>query len=101
MNFLKTLFWVVVAVSLAIFATRNWNDVTINLWGNLQGEVKLPALLLLTFLVGFLPPYLVLRGRIWQLRRKLALAERPVEPPPPSVTEMLETDVEVDREPAA
>ena len=55
MNFLKTLFWVVVAVSLAIFANRNWNDVTIDLWGNLQADVKLPVLLLLTFLIGFLP----------------------------------------------
>ena len=33
MQFLKTLFWVVLAVSLAIFATRNWRDVTIDLWG--------------------------------------------------------------------
>lgn len=77
MNFLKTLFWVVVAVSLAIFANRNWADVTINLWGNIQAEVKLPVLILLAFIVGFLPPYLILRGRIWALKRKLALAERP------------------------
>jgi putative membrane protein len=81
MNFLKTLFWVVVAVSLAIFATRNWNDVTVSLWGSLQADVKLPVMLLLTFLVGFLPPYLILRGKIWGLRRKLALAERPVVTP--------------------
>lgn len=92
MNFLKTLFWVVVAVSLAIFATRNWIDVTVNLWGNLQADVKLPVMLLLTFLVGFLPPFLILRGRIWQLRRKLALAERPAvtappAPPPPAATD--------------
>ena len=84
MNFLKTLFWVVVAVSLAIFATRNWNDVTVNLWGNLQADVKLPIMLLLTFLVGFLPTFLVLRGRIWALRRKLALAERPAAVPAPA-----------------
>ena len=77
MNFLKTLFWVVVAVSLAIFANHNWADVTINLWGNIQAEVKLPVLILLAFIVGFLPPYLILRGRIWALKRKLALAERP------------------------
>ena len=91
MNFLRTLFWVVIAVSLAIFANRNWNDVTLNLWGNIQADVKLPFLLLLTFLVGFLPPYLILRGRIWSLRRRLVLAERPAAPPPPSVTDMLET----------
>jgi putative membrane protein len=82
MNFLKTLFWVVVAVSLAIFATRNWTDVTINLWGNIQADVKLPVLIFLAFLIGFLPPFLILRGRIWALKRKLAVAERPV---PPSI----------------
>lgn len=92
MQFLKTLFWIVIAVSLAIFATRNWNDVTVSLWGDLEADVKLPMLLLATFLVGFLPPYLILRGRIWNLKRKLALAERPVAPPPPSATEMIETD---------
>ena len=84
MNFLKTLFWVVVAVSLAIFANRNWTDVTLNLWGNIQAEIKLPFLLLVTFLVGFLPTYLYLRGRIWGLSRKLALAERPAVQPVPA-----------------
>ena len=81
MNFLRTLFWVVLAVSLAIFATRNWNNVTLNLWGSIQADIKLPFLLLLTFLIGFLPTYLYLRGRIWGLRRKLALAERPAVQP--------------------
>jgi uncharacterized integral membrane protein len=77
MNFLRTLFWVVVAVFLAIFANRNWNDVTIDLWGNIQADVKLPFLLLLAVLAGFLPTFLVLRARVWNLKRKLALAERP------------------------
>ena len=90
MNFLKTLFWVVVALLLAIFAAANWNDVRINLWANLQAEVKLPFLLLVVFLIGFLPPFLVLRGRIWALRRKLALAERPVPVTPPSPVEAQE-----------
>lgn len=84
MNFLRTLFWVVVAVSLAIFATRNWSNVTLNLWGNIQADIKLPFLLLLTFLLGFLPTYLYLRGKIWGLSRKLALAERPAVQPVPA-----------------
>lgn len=85
MNFLRTLFWVVVAVSLAIFANRNWGDVTVNLWGNLEAEIKLPVLLIITFLLGFLPPYFILRGKIWGLKRRLAIAERPpVSPAPPA-----------------
>ncbi|MBA3666442.1 MAG: hypothetical protein H0W65_01795 [Sphingomonas sp.] len=77
MNFLKTLLWVVVAVFLAIFATRNWSDVTVNLWGNLQAEIKIPILLALIFLIGFLPTFLILRGRLWALKRRLLTAERP------------------------
>lgn len=83
MRFLRTLFWVVVIVSLAIFAAGNWNDVTLNLWGNLQADVKLPILLLLLFLIGFLPTYFVMRGKLWNLRRKLA-ADRAVIPPTPA-----------------
>jgi uncharacterized integral membrane protein len=85
MNFLKTLFWVVIAVSLAIFANRNWNDVTLALWGNIQADVKLPFLLLVTFLLGFLPPYFIMRGRVWRLKRKLIIAERPATPAAPSM----------------
>lgn len=77
MNFLRTLFWVVLAVSLAIFANRNWNDVSLSLWGDIQADVKLPVLLLVTFLMGFLPPYFLMRSRVWSLSRRLALAERP------------------------
>jgi lipopolysaccharide assembly protein A len=87
MNFLKTLFWVVVTVSLAIFASRNWGDVTVNLWGDLQADIKLPVLLIATFLIGFLPPFFILRGKLWNLRRRLAIAERPpiaAAPPRPS-----------------
>ena len=84
MNFLRTLFWVVLAVSLAIFANQNWNDVTVNLWGNLQAEIKLPVLLIAIFLMGFLPPFFILRGRLWTLRRRLAIAERPPAPPCPA-----------------
>ena len=40
MQFLRTLFWVVLAVFLAIIARNNWSDVTINLWGSLQAEVE-------------------------------------------------------------
>ena len=83
MNFLRTLFWVVLAVSLAIFANRNWSDVTVNLWGNLQADVKLPILLFVTFLIGFLPPFFVLRGKLWVLRRRLAFAYRPTVPAVP------------------
>jgi uncharacterized integral membrane protein len=76
MQFLKTLFWVLIAVVVALFASRNWSDVTLNLWGDIQADIKLPVLLLITFLIGFLPAWLMMRARIWSLRRRIDAMER-------------------------
>jgi len=76
MNFLKTLFWVLLAVLVALFATRNWADTTLSLWGDIQADVKVPILLLVVFLLGFLPTWLIMRARIWTMRRKLEALDR-------------------------
>jgi putative membrane protein len=76
MRFLSTLFWVLLAVIVVLFASRNWNDVTLNLWGDIQADVKIPVLLLVMFLIGFLPPWLVMRARVWSHRRRLEAIER-------------------------
>ena len=83
MQFLKTLFWVLVAVVLALFASRNWTAVTLNLWGNMQADIKLPLLLALVFLLGLLPPLAIYRARLWSLGRQLAVEERRPEPAAP------------------
>ena len=76
MQFLKTLFWVLVAVIVALFASRNWADVTLNLWGDIQADIKIPLLLLVVFLIGFLPTWLILRARIWSLNRRIEALDR-------------------------
>lgn len=78
MQFLKTLFWVALAVILVLFATRNWTPVTLNLWGGLQADVKLPVLVFAAFLVGFLPMLIVYRAKLWSLKRRLEPHERHV-----------------------
>lgn len=76
MQFLNTLFWVLVAVIVALFASRNWGNVTLNLWGDIQADIKIPLLLALMFLLGFLPSWLILRARIWSLNRRIEGLER-------------------------
>jgi lipopolysaccharide assembly protein A len=86
MQFLKTLFWVILAVVLVLFAGANWEPVTINLWGNLQADVKLPLLVTAAFLLGFLPTLIIYRTRLWSLQRRLEtqaqghVVSRPVPP---------------------
>ena len=76
MQFLKTLFWVLLAVFVALFASRNWSDVTLNLWGDIQVDIKIPLLLAAMFLAGFLPVFLVHRARLWTLQRRIDAQER-------------------------
>ena len=89
MQFLRTLFWVVIAAFVAIIASENWRDVTLDLWGNLQADIKIPVLLIFVFLLGFLPTWLVMRGKLWRLKRRLAQEDQatpvpaaPSAPPP-------------------
>ena len=76
MQFLKTLFWVALAIILVLFARGNWHPVTLRLWGGLELDVKLPVLLLAMFLLGFLPMFILHRARLWGLNRRLEAQAR-------------------------
>ncbi len=76
MQFLKTLFWVLIAVGAMLFAFNNWNIVTVNLWDGLQLDTRLPILLIGAFLIGLLPTMLLHRATRWSMRRKLSTMER-------------------------
>ncbi len=76
MQFLRTVFWVVLAVVAVIFAFNNWEIVSVHLWGDLILDSPLPVLLLLAFLIGLLPALVLHRATSWNLRRKLDAATR-------------------------
>ncbi|TZG27617.1 hypothetical protein [Sphingomonas montanisoli] len=76
MQFLKILFWAILAVVLAAFARANWAPVTIRLWADLVLDIKLPVLLVLAVLAGFLPTYAMLRTERWRAKRRIASMER-------------------------
>lgn len=76
MHFLKTLFWVILAVITVIFSLRNWAPVPINLWSGFTAEVKLPVLIVIGMLIGFLPTYAVHRTKMWRMKRKIDTIER-------------------------
>lgn len=76
MQFLKTLFWVLIGAAAMLFSFNNWNPVTVNLWGGLQLDTRLPVLLVTAFLIGLLPTMLLHRATRWSMRRKLTTMER-------------------------
>ena len=86
MRFLRLLFWLFLALLAALFLGRNWTDVTVDLWGNMQADIKLPLLLIIAFVLGWLPASLLWRSRLWRMKRAQAIAAAP--PPSfPPVTE--------------
>lgn len=75
MQFLKTLMLIMLAVVFIVFAYNNWQAVTIDLWSGLQLVTKLPVLLMVTFLAGFLPVWAFHRTASWRLKRRIATLE--------------------------
>lgn len=76
MQFLKILFWCLLAFIAAVFTFGNWTTVSIQLFGGLVMEINLPLLLLLTFLLGFVPTLIYQHVVRWRLRQRLSAAER-------------------------
>ena len=76
MQFLKTLFWVLLAVVLVLFAKANWIPVELKMWGDIIVEIRLPFLILIVFLLGFLPPFVLHRTQLWTMRRRIEAQER-------------------------
>jgi uncharacterized integral membrane protein len=79
MQFLKILFWCLLAFLAAIFTIGNWTNVQIKLWGGLIAEVNLPLLLLVVFLLGLLPTMAYYQTLRWRLRQRLTTAQNAVE----------------------
>ena len=75
MRFLKTLLWVTVIVGLVVFATNNWQPVSLRLWGGLRLDTKLPALVMVAFLLGFLPLYILHLTQVWRMKRRILVLE--------------------------
>jgi len=78
MQFLKILFWCLLAFVAAIFTIGNWGTVPIHLWAGLIADVNLPLLLLVTFLAGLLPTMLYYSTIRWRLRNRLSTTERAI-----------------------
>ena len=88
MQFLKILFWCLLAFLAAVFTVGNWNRIEIHLWNDIVALVNLPLLLLVTFLAGLVPTLVYQHAVRWRLRQRLQAAEQRaayVTPPAPAI----------------
>ncbi len=78
MQIIRTVIWVLVLVALGLFTLNNWQPVQVKLWEGIILETKLPALVIVSFLMGFLPMWLLHKGVRWRLNRRIGMMENSV-----------------------
>jgi lipopolysaccharide assembly protein A len=71
MQTLRTIIWALIAAALAIFAVSNWQIVTVAVWPGYSAELPLPLLIIGSFLLGFLPPFIVYAASKWRARKTI------------------------------
>jgi len=89
MQVLRTIFWVLLAVVLVLFAVNNWTPVQVRIWEDLVLDTKLAALVIAAFLAGLVPMWLIHRTVRWRLGRRIATLETSLaaqRPQPPLAT---------------
>lgn len=81
MAIVRTIFWVLLAVVLVLFAINNWQTVNVRIWNSLVLETKLPALVIGSFLLGLVPMWALHRTQRWRMRRRIAGLEATIARP--------------------
>ncbi|MEC8837565.1 MAG: DUF1049 domain-containing protein [Pseudomonadota bacterium] len=72
---MRTIGWVLLLFSLLAFSFFNWKPVEVQIWSNLVLETKLPALVVVSFLLGLVPMWLIHRASKWRATRRINALE--------------------------
>jgi lipopolysaccharide assembly protein A len=71
MQTMRTIIWSLISAVMAIFAFSNWEPVQVRIWPGQTADTWLSVLIFGSFLVGFLPPFLVYLASKWRSRRTI------------------------------
>lgn len=75
MQIVRTVIWVLLLVGLLLFSIANWTDVTVKIWQGIVVDTKIPAIVIVSFAIGFVPMWLYHRASKWRMHRKFASLE--------------------------
>lgn len=76
MQFLRTAFWVVAAVAIALFCKANNRPLDIKIWGDIIWQTRIWFPMVLAFLLGAVPLWIVGRAARWSHKRRVDSLER-------------------------
>ncbi|MEE4339048.1 LapA family protein [Erythrobacter sp.] len=78
MQIVRTIAWVLILFAILAFSFFNWEPVEVTLWDNLVLETKVPALVIVAFLLGLVPMWLYHRSVKWSLQRRIRSLENSI-----------------------
>ncbi|WP_298304446.1 hypothetical protein [uncultured Erythrobacter sp.] len=78
MQIVRTILWVMLACAIMLFSFLNWTPVEITLWDGFLVETKVPALVILAFLLGLVPMWLYHRSVKWGQDRRIRSLENSI-----------------------
>ena len=118
MQIVRTILWVLLLVGVLAFSFGNWDkQIDVRIWPGIVWDTRVPALVIVSFLLGMLPMWLYHRSVRWRLSRRISGLEAattklatpradtatptpPTRPEPASQNRPSEPDNPVDPEPA-
>lgn len=76
MQIVRTVIWVLALIAVLAFSVANWGqEVAVTVWPNLIWDTKLPAVVIVAFLLGMLPMWMLGLGTKWRLTRRIKTLE--------------------------
>lgn len=78
MQIVRTIIWVLILFAILAFSFFNWRPVEVTLWDNMVLETKVPALVIIAFLLGLVPMWLYHRSVKWTQQRRIRSLEASV-----------------------
>lgn len=98
MQLIRTVVWVLLLIALLLFSLNNWETVDVRIWDGLLLETKLPVLVLVSFLLGLVPMWLLHKAGRWRWKRRISALENTVRattaPPPPPIATSTQLEAE-------
>ncbi len=76
MQIFRTLLWVLLLAGVLMFSFGNWDkQIDVRIWPDIVWDTRVPALVVVSWLLGLVPMWLYHRGVSWQHKRRITAME--------------------------
>ena len=76
MQIVRTILWVLLLVGMLAFSFGNWDkEIDVRIWPGIVWDTRVPALVIVAFLIGLVPTWLYHRSVRWRLQRRNSALE--------------------------